>query len=168
MRRGLLIAVLAAALVACGQPADQPGGDTITDPGASAGVETDEGFEPNFDDLEPVNPALLAAPNAAFAAIEPSEVGVFPAPSVLQALEPLIPPEAFEEDAAISVSVREDGETIWADVVRENIPDDSVAAGHIRIEFRREPEGWFPTNAYRRWMCRRGDVANQWSSALCP
>ncbi|HRE44594.1 MAG TPA: hypothetical protein PKY87_11570 [Terricaulis sp.] len=167
MRRGLLIAVLAAALVACGQPADQPGGDTISDPASSVAIEPDDGLEPNFD-VEPVNPALLAAPSAAFAAIEPSEVGVFPAPSVLEALEPLIPPEAFEEDAAISVSLREEGETVWADVVRENIPDDSVAAGHIRIEFRREPEGWFPTNAYRRWMCRRGDVANQWSSALCP
>lgn len=168
MRRGLLIAVLVGALAACGQPQPQEGGDVISDPAASAGVEPDDGLEPNFDDLESVNPALLAAPNSAFAAIESSEVGVFPASSVLEALEPLIPPEAFEEDAAISVSVREDGETIWADVVRENIPDDSVAAGHIRIEFRREPEGWFPTNAYRRWMCRRGDVANQWSSALCP
>lgn len=166
MMRRLIMAGLIAALAACGQP-QQQSGDTITESTTHA-EEADAGVEPNFDDLEPVNAALLAAPNSTFAAIEPSEVNVFPAASVQQALEPLIPPEAFEEDAAISVSVREDGETIWADVVRENIPDDSVAAGHIRLEFRREPEGWFPTNAYRRWMCRRGDVANQWSSAPCP
>jgi hypothetical protein len=157
-----------AALAACGQPqSEHGGGDTISESTASVEHESDA-EAPNFDDLEPVNAALLAAPVTAFAAIEPSEVGVFPATNVWQSLEPLIPPEAFEEDAAISVTVREDGETIWADIVRENIPDDSVAAGHIRLEFRREPEGWFPTNAYRRWMCRRGDVANQWSSALCP
>lgn len=166
MMRHLIMAGLIAALAACGQP-QQQSGDTITESTTHV-EEADAGVEPNFDDLEPVNAALLAAPNSTFAAIEPSEVSVFPAPTVQQALEPLIPPEAFEEDAAISVSVREDGETIWADVVRENIPDDSVAAGHIRLEFRREPEGWFPTNAYRRWMCRRGDVANQWSSAPCP
>jgi len=164
--RILIITGLFAVLAACGQAPEQ-GGDTISDSAVHIEDEA-EGVAPDFSDLEPVNAALLAAPNSAFAAIEPSEVQVFPAASVEQALEPLVPPEAFEEDAAISVTVREDGETVWADVVRENIPDDSVAAGHIRIEFRREPEGWFPTNAYRRWMCRRGEVANQWSSAPCP
>jgi hypothetical protein len=165
--RILIMAGLVAALAACGQPQDGKGGDTISESTATI-EEAQEGHAPNFDDLEPVNAALLAAPNSTFAAIEPSEVEVFPAETVAQALEPLIPPEAFEEDAAISVSVREEGETVWADIVRENIPDDSVAAGHIRLEFRREPEGWFPTNAYRRWMCRRGAVANQWSSTPCP
>ena len=166
--RGLIAAAMIAALAACGEPRQQGGGDTISDASTAAVGEQEQAAAPNFDDLEPVNPALLAAPHSAFTAIEPSEVDVFAAPTVFEALEPLIPPEAFEEDAAISVSVREDGDIVWADIVRENIPDDAVAAGHIRIEFRREPEGWFPTNAYRRWMCRRGERANQWSSAQCP
>jgi hypothetical protein len=165
--RALVVAGLIAALAACGPQEGKQGGDTISDAPQRA-EETDETPVQDFNDLEPVNAALLAAPNSAFVAIEPSEVGVFAAESVWQSLEPLIPPEAFEEDAAISVTVREEGEGMWADIVRENIPDDSVSAGHIRVEFRREPEGWFPTNAYRRWMCRRGDVANQWSSAPCP
>lgn len=164
--RYLIVAGLIAALAACGQP-QQQGGDTISD-STSTTEEAVEGVAPDFSALEPVNAALLAAPTSAFAAIEPSEVEVFPAPTVEQALEPLVPAQAFEEDAAISVTLRREGETVWADVVRENIPDDSIAAGHIRVEFRQEPEGWFPTNAYRRWMCRRGAVANQWSSAPCP
>lgn len=165
MRR-LIVAGLIAALAACGQP-QQQGGDTISEQAPST-EEAVESVAPDFDQLEPVSAALLAAPTSTFAAIEPSEVEVFPAPTVEQALEPLVPAQAFEEDAAISVTLRREGETVWADVVRENIPDDSIAAGHIRIEFRQEPEGWFPTNAYRRWMCRRGAVANQWSSAPCP
>lgn len=163
--RFLIIAGLFAALAACGQPQEK-GGDTISE--TAPPVEEATGPQHDFSDLEPVNPALLAAPTSAFAAIEPSEVGVFPAATVEEAIAPLVPPEAFEEDAAISVSVRTEGETVWADVVRENIPDDSVGAGQIRVEFRREAEGWFPTNAYRRSMCRRGELANQWSSGLCP
>lgn len=166
--RFLVMAGLIAALAACGPQGGEKGGDTISEAPAPVDDAGDGAPQENFDDLEPVNAALLAAPTSAFAAIEPSEVGVFAAPSVEEAIAPLVPPEAFEEDAAISVSVRTEGETVWADVVRENIPDDSVAAGHIRVEFRREPEGWFPTNAYRRSMCRRGDLANQWSSGLCP
>lgn len=165
MRRAIVAAGLFL-LAACGQPQEQ-GGDTISD--STPPIEdVQEDAGPDLSGLEPVNPALLAAPNSAFMAIEPSEVDVFPAATVAQAIGQLIPNEAFEEDAAVSVSIREDGETVWADVVRENIPDDAVGAGHIRIEFRREPEGWFPTNAYRRWMCRRGAVANQWSSSQCP
>jgi len=167
MMRAFIVAGLAVLLAACGQPQQQEGGDNISD-GAPALEEAHEDAGPDLAGLEPVNPALLAAPTSAFMAIEPSEVEVFPDSTVALALRQLIPNEAFEEDAAVSVTVREDGETVWADVVRENIPDDAVGAGHIRIEFRREPEGWFPTNAYRRWMCRRGDVANQWSSAPCP
>lgn len=166
MMRRIIIAAMFAALAACGQ-AEEQGGDLITE-SSSPAEEQSEDAPHNLDDIEPVNPALLAAPHSAFAIIEPSEVQVFAAPSVAQSLEPLIPPEAFEDDAAVSVSVREDGDTIWADVVRENIQDDAISAGHIRIEFRREPEGWFPTNAYRRWLCRRGEVANQWSAAPCP
>ncbi|HRK63111.1 MAG TPA: hypothetical protein PLN53_01895 [Terricaulis sp.] len=166
MMRRLIIVGLFAALAACGQ-AEQKGGDTISAPSDNT-AEVEEEPGPNLDGLEAGNPALLAAPITGFMAIEPSEVQVFPADTVARSLELLIPPEAFEEDAAVSVSVREDGETVWADIVRENIPDDSIAAGHIRVEFRREPEGWFPTNAYQRWLCRRGAVANQWSSAPCP
>lgn len=163
--RSMVLGV-ALALAACGQPqTEQSGGDTP--PAADyASPDEVEGAEPA--EIEEVNAVLLAAPNTDFSAIEPSEVGVFAAPTVMQALEPLIGPQAFEGDAALSVSVRTDGEHQVADIVRENIPDDSVAAGHVRIEFRQEPEGWFPTNAYRRSMCRRGPSANQWSAEVCP
>lgn len=167
MIRKVIMAGLVAALAACGAQEQKQGGDVISENGAPI-EDAAEDDAPGFDDIEPVNPALLAAPSSTFMAIEPSEVQVFAESSVERAIAPLIPPETFEEDAAVSMSIREDGDTAWADVVRENIPDDSIAAGHIRIEFRREADGWFPTNAYRRWLCRRGEVANQWSSAPCP
>ena len=117
--------------------------------------------------LPPVEAELLAAPNTSFTAIEPSEVGVFGAPNVMQALEPLLGPEV-SEGATLSVSIREGGEITTADVVRSGMADDSVSAGQLRVEFRREAEGWYPTNAYRRSMCARGANAGQWTTEPCP
>jgi hypothetical protein len=155
-----IMAAAALALAACGQQS-QKGQET----GPSAEIE-----DTATTDAETLPPLpQLEAPSANFAAIEPTELGVIGAPSIEEAISPLIgSPETHEEGASVSLSVREAGETATADVVRANIPDDSVSAGHVRIEFRREPEGWFPTNAYRRSLCRRGELAGQWTSGLCP
>lgn len=166
MMRGIILGAALAALAACGQPqtGEEPieSGAVIVSPdGVEAGAEATA-------EIEPVDPLLLAAPNATFTAIEPTEVGVIGAPTIMDALGDLVAPGSFEGDAAVSLTIREEGDRAVADIVRENIPDDSVAAGHVRVEFRREAEGWFPDNAYRRWMCRRGPQANQWSSELCP
>lgn len=163
--RDLALALCVLAAAACGQPAqDEAGYETSSSaPLADAEDSTDHVVE-----LEPVDPLLVAAPAEDFVAIEPSEVGVFGAPTIIDAIHDLISGEALEGEASVSLTIREGGDIAFADIVRDNIPDDSVAAGHVRVEFRREPEGWFPTNAYRRWMCRRGPHANQWSRELCP
>ncbi len=163
--RDLALALCVLALAACGQPAqDEAGYETSSSaPLADADASTDHVVE-----LEPVDTLLVAAPPEDFVAIEPSEVGVFGAPTIQDAIHDLISGEALEGEANVSLTIREEGDIAFADIVRDNIPDDSVAAGHVRVEFRREPEGWFPTNAYRRWMCRRGPHANQWSRELCP
>ena len=162
-----LIAVIAAlAIAACGPqtPQDQDHG-----PGAQIENGADEDGREELPPLPQVDGALLEAPSTEFVAIEPTELGVIGAPTVEQAIAPLIgSPETYEEGASVSLSIRESGETATADIVRADIPDDSVAAGHVRIEFHREPEGWFPTNAYRRSLCRRGEAAGQWTSGLCP
>lgn len=118
-------------------------------------------------ELPPVDASLLGAPNSAFTAIEPSEVGVFGAPAVMEALEPLLGPEVIE-GSNVSLSVRENGDDAVADIVRTGLQDDSVSGGHVRIEFRREADGWFPVNAYRRSQCARGGEAGQWIAGLCP
>jgi hypothetical protein len=118
-------------------------------------------------ELPPVDASLLGAPNSAFTAIEPSEVGVFGAPAVMEALEPLLGPEVIE-GSDVSLSVRETGDDAIADIVRTGLQDDSVSGGHVRIEFRREADGWFPVNAYRRTQCARGGEAGQWTAGLCP
>ena len=117
--------------------------------------------------LAQVDAALLNAPNGSFTAIEPSEVGVFGAPALMEALEPLLGPEVVE-GSNVSLSVRESGDDAIADIVRTGLQDDSVSGGHIRIEFRREADGWFPVNAYRRTQCARGGLEGQWTSGLCP
>lgn len=155
------LAALALGLAACGQPQAPTAGEYAETP-----VEDVTDYTPA--PLPPVEAALLAAATSEFTAIEPSEVGVQAAASVEEALAPLLSPESAEEGASLQYSVRESGDDVIADIVRTNIPDDSVAAGHVRIEFRREPEGWFPTNAYRRSQCRRGDAAGQWTTGLCP
>lgn len=153
-------------LFACGQPAPPSGEPQQT--GEYIGAEDEDEYARDAESLEPVDQALLDVANSAFNPIEPSEVGVFAAMTVEEALYPLLSPEAHEEGASVHLTVRDvDGMKI-ADIVRADIPDDSVAAGHVRIEFRQEPEGWFPTNAYRRLMCRRGERANQWTTGLCP
>ena len=89
----------------------------------------------------------------------------------MAALEPLLGGEVNEEgegNASLSLTVQEQGDSAIADVVRSGMLDDSVTAGHLRVEFRREPDGWFPTNAYRRSQCARGAQAGQWTSGLCP
>ena len=120
-------------------------------------------------ELPPVDASLAGAPQRAFTAIEPSEVGVFGAPDVHDRRSiRCSAPEAHEEARRVHLTVRETGDDATADIVRAGLQDDSVSAGHVRIEFRREPEGWFPTNAYRRSQCARGGEAGQWTSGLCP
>lgn len=164
MRRWIVVAA-ALALAACGQQS-QNGPESDTSSQIEAPI--DDGSE-EFVPLPQVDAALLNAPSSAFLAIEPTELDVVGAPTIEAAIEPLVgSPEAHEEGASVSLTIRETGDTATADIVRADIPDDSVAAGHVRVEFRREPEGWFPTNAYRRSLCRRGELANQWTSGTCP
>ena len=167
MRRALVLGA-AVLMAACGQQQQ----DQKTDGADSAVIaETQDGVsdgeEGDFENLPDVDPALLAAPNEAFTAIEPSEVGVFGAPTVDEALAPLLGPEGAE-GASLYFTMRESGDSTVADIVRSGLADDSVSAGHVRIEFRREPDGWYPTNAYRRAQCVRGALAGQWTSELCP
>lgn len=157
------LAACVVALAACNQQPSQheaegsaPPADTVPEITEVAPAE-----------LPPVDASLLGAPNAAFTAIEPSEVGVFGAPNVMQALDPLLGPEVTE-GATVHLTVREEGDEAIADIVRTGLQDDSVSGGHVRIEFRREPDGWYPTNAYRRTQCARGGEAGQWIAGLCP
>lgn len=160
MRLGVIAVVLA--LAACGQQqGPQQDRGSVATPGDDL---------PDAVDLPPlpeVDPTLLGAVNSDFTAIEPSEVGVFGAPTVLEALAPLLGPEV-SEGAHVSLTVRESDNEAVADLVRAGLMDDSVSAGHVRVEFRREADGWFPTNAYRRSQCARGGAAGQWTTGLCP
>lgn len=154
--------VAALFLAACGQSAEPE-----QEPASTAPVEAVQSEDETPQDIPPVDASLAGAPNTAFTAIEPSEIGIFGAPTLDEALSPLIA-HGGEEAGGLQLSVREAGDEAVADIVRTNIADDSVSAGHLRIEFRREPDGWYPTNAYRRSMCARGAVANQWTTELCP
>lgn len=159
--RSLLLAACAVTLAACNQ--QQP----PESEGSAPPIATPEITEPAPAELPPVDASLLGAPNDAFTAIEPSEVGVSAATSVMQALEPLLGPEVVE-GSDVSLTVRENGADAVADIVRTGVQDDSVSGGHVRIEFRREADGWYPTNAYRRTRCARGGEAGQWTTGLCP
>jgi len=165
MRAHWIVVAAALALAACGQQ-NQKGDET----GPATQVEEGAGDEASeLPPLPEVDATLLSAPAMDFVAIEPTELGVVGAPTVEEAIAPLVgSPEIEQEGASVSLTIREVGDTATADIVRTNIPDDSVSAGHVRVEFRREPEGWFPTNAYRRSQCRRGELAGQWTSGLCP
>jgi hypothetical protein len=156
------LAACLVALAACNQQQQQEA------EGSAPPADTPEVSTPVRAELPPVDPSLISAPNDGFTAIEPSEVGVFGAPDVMQALDPLLGPEV-SEGATVHLTVREvtANQTI-ADVVRTGLEDDSVSAGHVRVEFRREPDGWYPTNAYRRTQCARGGEAGQWTAGLCP
>ena len=156
------LAACAVSLAACNQQPEQREAEGSTPPIVTPGIS-----EPARVELPPVDASLLGAPNELFTAIEPSEVGVFGAPAVMEALEPLLGAEVVE-GSEVSLTVRENGDEAVADVVRTGAQDDSVAGGHIRIEFRREADGWYPTNAYRRTKCARGGEAGQWTTGLCP
>ena len=157
------LAACVVALAACNQ---QPANREAE--GSAAPIETpSEATDGARAEIPPVDASLLGAPNDAFTAIEPSEVGVFGAPAVMEALEPLLGPEMMES-ADVSLTVRENGDQAIADIVRTGLQDDSVSGGHVRIEFHREADGWFPVNAYRRRQCARGGQAGQWTAGLCP
>ena len=161
IRFGLI--AIALALAACGQQQSQSPGESgaVVTPEESAGATSAE------TQLPPVDPALVAAPSTDFTAVEPTELGIVGAPTVLQALDPLLGPE-LTEGASLHLTVTENGGAAIADVVRSGMADDSVSAGQVRIEFRREEDGWYPTNAYRRSQCARGALAGQWTKELCP
>lgn len=158
MIRALTFAALLC-LTGCGQSSQQ----TTTQAPVAEAPPT-----PAPPEIPAVDEALLQAPNSAFVAIEPTEIGIIGAPDIREAIAPLISVEALSEGEAVQLSVRESGDDATADVVRSGLADDSVGAGHVRIEFRREPEGWFPTNAYRRHQCRRGAQAGAWTTEACP
>jgi len=154
-------AILLLLAAACGQHQPPP-----QESGSEPAPAAEESEAPRAS-LPPVDPDLVAAPSASFTAIEPTEVGIIAAPTVLEALEPVLGPEVSEE-GALHLTITATRDDAVADVVRSGMADDSVSAGHLRIEFRREPDGWFPTNAYRRSQCARGAQAGQWTSGLCP
>ena len=160
LRYGVLAAALA--LVACGQQ-QAPQTDTT-----ATVAPMEEEAEAPAPELPQVDPVLLAAPDTDFNAIEPSEVGVSAAPTVMDALAPLLGPELTEGADEVSLTVRENGDQATADLVRSGLQDDSVRAGHVRIVFHHEADGWHPTNAYRRSQCQRGGQAGQWTTGLCP
>lgn len=149
------------ALAACNQQG--PSG-----PSEPAGSEPVNEAETQAPQLPPVDAALISAPNSTFTAFEPSEAGIEGAATVHEALGPIVSPEGVSEGEQLHLTVTEQGDTAVADIVRINRSDDAVVSGHVRVEFRREPEGWYPTNAYRRAMCRRGPRANQWTTEACP
>jgi hypothetical protein len=160
MKRGILFAA-ALLLAACGQSTTTtaPPGELTEAPNAleeTAGVQA-----------PPVDAVLLAAPTSAFVAVEPSEVGISAAETIAQAIEPLASPETAE-GADLHVSVKEEGDNATADIVRSGLADDAIGSAHVRIEFIRSPEGWYPTNAYRRWQCRRAPDPAAWSATPCP
>lgn len=160
MRARLFLVPVALILAACGQStAPAPSGAEVTEPAEDSAMHAPS--------LPEVDPALRAAANSEFTAIEPTEVGITGAPSVMEALEPLLGPELSEgSNLALSITAQRDDAV--ADIVRTNLEDDSVSAGQVRIEFRRETDGWYPTNAYRRSMCARGAAAGQWTKEACP
>lgn len=162
--RAILLATFAAAWLAACNPAQTPGDET-----GAAGVagQEQEATGDARPELPPVEAVLLEAPNSAFVAIEPTEIGVIGAPDIREALGPLVSAEALGEGEAVQLSVRETGDNAIADIVRTGLADDSVSGGHVRIEFHREEDGWFPTNAYRRNQCRRGANAGAWTTEPC-
>lgn len=164
LQNGIAALALAIALAACGQNEPEVQGESGE---TSAPYEEAEAEDAVHEDLPPVDAALLGAPNTLFTAIEPSEVGVFGAPSVMEAIDPLLGPEVVE-GSSVSLSLREETDSVIADIVRAGMADDSVSAGHVRIEFRRESDGWYPTNAYRRMQCARGSTPGEWTTGLCP
>lgn len=116
------------------------------------------------------DPAYWEAPAGEFEAVEPTVFGVVGSPAVWDALAPLgrrgLAADGTPE--TLDAHIRVEGGGLIADVLHENLADDAISAEHVRIEFRREPEGWFPTNAYRRHKCRRTTEPAAWSTALCP
>jgi hypothetical protein len=157
MRTRIVLFCAALLLASCGQPAPEQSTDVTSE--APPAVDT--------PDAPAVDAALLAAPNTDFAAVEPTELEIIGAPTVAEAIAPLTA-DTHAESGTLQVSIHETGDNAVADVVRLGLGDDAVAGAHLRIEFRREPDGWYPTNAYRRFQCARGAVAGQWSVSPCP
>ena len=150
--RSLIVFAFAVALVGCGIP-DRPQHPEATQHTEQAPAATD----------------VFAAPNEEFEAVEPTVFRIIGAPTVWDALAPL--GRSFEPEGAdptLIVQIRVSGSDQIVDVLRTSLADDAISSEHIRIEFRREPEGWYTTNAYVRQKCRRGPAPEIWTLAPCP
>lgn len=158
MMRAAVLAALLIGVAACSPPA-APSGEVATAEPTQAPATSGASVQADS----------TAVPNTAFKAREPSEIGVQAAPTIWQAIAPLArdTPEGMEGKQELRVIIKRGANGYVADVVDDGLLDDSVATEHHRIEFRREPEGWFATNAYSRWICRRGDNAGQWTTEAC-
>ena len=89
------VGVLALFCAACGQPSTS---------GAGAGPESaSEGTTApsHVSTLPQVDPALVSTPNSEFTAVEATELGVIGAPTVEEALGPLVSTETTEGDQVV-------------------------------------------------------------------
>lgn len=124
---------------------------------------------PPHADVPSLATDVFAAPNEEFEPVEPTVFRIIGAPTVWDALAPL--GHSFEPEGAdptLTLRIRASGGDQIVDVLRTSLADDAINSEHIRIEFRREPEGWYPTNAYARRKCRRAPDPEIWTRAPCP
>ena len=104
-----------------------------------------------------------------FLAVEPTTLGLIASPTIWQVLEPIAggTPESTEGNQSLKVYVRKSAGGYQADVIISGLMDDSLMARHVRLDLRKEPEGWFITNALVRYRCYRSETP-AWQTALCP
>jgi hypothetical protein len=78
------------------------------------------------------------------------------------------PLESLEGNPDVKVHVWKSGETFRAAVKALNLLDDSVKSEEIVIEIKQAGNGFVVSEVWKRWVCRRGDSAGNWTSKLCP
>ena len=151
----VLLCVLAAAMLsACSPPADAPATAPVTTP-----ATTESATPPPWD-----------APTDAFEAVEPTIFGIIGAATVWDALRPIgrEGPDSAEGSQTVTIFIRNDSVHTVADVLQTGLADDAISDQHLRFEFRRDVDGMYPVNAYRRHKCRRAEDPQQWSTSPCP
>src|SRR5689334_17944762 len=90
MRKHVLL-IAALLLAACGQPAST----SAPPPAPAENADTSTAADQQADYPAP-DASILAAPNSGFTAVEPSELGVQGAPTVREALGPLLSSDVNE------------------------------------------------------------------------
>lgn len=78
------------------------------------------------------------------------------------------PLETLDGRPIVKVHIWKSGRTFRAAVKAVHLLDDAFHSEETVIAVKEDKSGWILTKVWKRWICRRGENAGEWTNKTCP